>query len=201
MKYPGKRYRVQAELAGKVYGDPFGVDVSFGEPMLGPPDRVRGRADLSFIGVDPAEFALYPRATHIAEKLHAFTMPRPTPNSRVRDLPDIAILASVGPIDSAEVRAALEQTYAHRGTHALPALLAAAPERWVGPYAEMAEANRLPWADLGTMHRAVGEFLGPALRGEQAVWEPKSWSWSRRETQHDNDLSTSPCTFAVPPWS
>jgi hypothetical protein len=52
MKYPGRRYRVQAWLADKVYGDPFGVDIAFGEPMLGAPDRQCGRCDLSFIGQD-----------------------------------------------------------------------------------------------------------------------------------------------------
>jgi Nucleotidyl transferase AbiEii toxin, Type IV TA system len=95
MKYGGRRYRVQAHLAGKLYGDPFGVDVAFGEPMFGAPDRVRGRADLSFIGVEAPELTVYPRLTHIAEKLHAYTVPRPSPNSRVRDIPDLALLAEL----------------------------------------------------------------------------------------------------------
>jgi len=180
MKYPGKRYKVQALLADKVYADPFGVDVSFGEPMLGPAEQVRGRADLSFIGLEPAEFAIYPRATHIAEKLHAYTLPRSTPNSRVRDLPDIAILASVGPIGATELHDALEQTFAHRATHALPASFPAAPSRWAEPYGELAEANRLPWLDLQAVVRAASVFLDPVLRGERLIWDPRSWSWPGR---------------------
>ncbi len=88
MKYPGRRYRVQAALAGKVYGDPFGVDVAFGEPVHGEPETVRGCSDLGFIDISPPECSIYPLVTHIAEKLHAYTVPRPSPNSRVKDLPE-----------------------------------------------------------------------------------------------------------------
>jgi hypothetical protein len=178
MKYPGRRYRVQAVLANKVYGDPFGVDVAFGEPMLGAAEHTQGRSDLSFIGIETPTFAIYPRATHIAEKLHAYTVPRPTPNSRIRDLPDLTILASVGPIAAAALRAALEQTFAHRAIHALPSSLADAPERWRGPYRELAEANRLPWQDLADVQQAAQLFLNPVLGGVEGVWDPASWRWT-----------------------
>jgi hypothetical protein len=163
MKYPGKRYRVQAFLAGKKYGDVFGVDVAFGEPVLGIPDHVQGRADLAFIGIAAPEFAVYPRTTHIAEKLHAYTVPRPTPNSRIRDVPDIAILASLGPIEVAELRAALAQTFAHRATHALPTRFPALPERWRLPYRAMAETNDLQWTELEDLQRVASGFMDPLL--------------------------------------
>lgn len=178
MRYPGRRYRAQAMLANKVYGDPFGVDVAFGEPMLGAAEHVQGRSDLSFIGVETPTFAIYPRATHIAEKLHAYTVPRPTPNSRVRDLPDLAILASVGPIEAQVVRTAIEQTFAHRGTHALPSALADAPDRWREPYHELAEANRLPWKGLSEVQQAAQRFLDPVLGGVEGVWDDVSWCWT-----------------------
>jgi Nucleotidyl transferase AbiEii toxin, Type IV TA system len=177
MKYPGRRYRVQAQLASKIYGDPFGVDVAFGEPIFGTPDRIRGRSDLSFIGVAPPELAIPPRETHIAEKLHAYTLPRATPNSRVRDLPDIAILATVGTLEAESVRQALEQTFAHRATHTLPPTLEAAPERWRGPYGELAVSNRLPWPDLEQVHAAARAFLDPVLGGALGSWDPHSWEW------------------------
>jgi Nucleotidyl transferase AbiEii toxin, Type IV TA system len=177
MKYPGKRYRVQAVLAGRQYGDPFGVDAAFGEPIFGTPERIKGRSDLSFIGVPAPELAVYPRATHVAEKLHAYTVPRPTPNSRVRDLPDLAILATVGPMDSEVLRGALGKTFAHRGTHAVPRDLAEAPERWRAPYHELAASNRLPWTSLEEVHQAVRAFLAPALAGERGLWDPTIWGW------------------------
>ena len=55
------------------------------------------------------------------EKLHAYTMPRNRPNSRVKDLPDIALLASTGPLDGGQLRDALNKTFNARATHSLPA--------------------------------------------------------------------------------
>jgi hypothetical protein len=124
-------------------------------------------------------FAVYPRTTHVAEKLHAYTVPRPTPNSRVRDLPDLAILASIAPMPGADLRAALEQTFAHRATHPLPDSLVDPPERWREPYRELAEANRLLWKELEEVHRAARAFLDPVLAGESKNWNPASWTWSR----------------------
>lgn len=35
MQYDGLRYRAECKLAGKLYGQPFGVDVAFGDPIFG----------------------------------------------------------------------------------------------------------------------------------------------------------------------
>lgn len=40
MQYEGYRYRAECRLAGAAYGRPFGVDVAFGDPLVGEPDRV-----------------------------------------------------------------------------------------------------------------------------------------------------------------
>jgi hypothetical protein len=60
-------------------------------------------------GIAPPTLRLYPIETHIAEKLHAYTMPRARPNSRVKDLPDLALLGTAQPIEAKRLRAALEQ--------------------------------------------------------------------------------------------
>jgi len=84
MRYQGRRYRARAMLAGKIYGSSFGVDVALAEPMAGEVDEIEGSRFLAFAGVQPATLLIYPLETHIAEKLHAYTMPRERPNSRVR---------------------------------------------------------------------------------------------------------------------
>ena len=38
MKYDGVRFRAECRLAGKLYGQRFGVDVAFGDPMFGDAD-------------------------------------------------------------------------------------------------------------------------------------------------------------------
>ena len=89
MIYGGQRYRVTCTLAGKPYGQPFGLDIAFADPILGEPDVVVADDVLGFAGIAPPSLRLYPIETHIAEKLHAYTLPRKRPNSRVKDLPDM----------------------------------------------------------------------------------------------------------------
>ncbi|MBM4063001.1 MAG: nucleotidyl transferase AbiEii/AbiGii toxin family protein, partial [Planctomycetes bacterium] len=94
MRHDGFRFRALCRLAGKLYGQPFGVDVAFGDPMFGEPEVVVAEDVLGFAGVAPPTLRIYPIESHVAEKLHAYTMPRARPNSRVKDLPDLALLAT-----------------------------------------------------------------------------------------------------------
>jgi len=48
MQYDGLRFRAECKLAGKVYGQPFGVDVTFGDPILGEPEVVVADDVLAF---------------------------------------------------------------------------------------------------------------------------------------------------------
>lgn len=97
LRYDGQRFRAAARLAGQPYGSAFGVDIALGEPVVGTPQELDGSDTLAFVGVSAPRFRVYPVETHIAEKLHAYTLPRPRPNSRVKDLPDIALLAEAAP--------------------------------------------------------------------------------------------------------
>lgn len=178
MLYDGLRFRAECKLAGKLYGQPFGVDVAFGDPILGEPEVVVAEDVLAFAGIAPPTLRLYPIETHIAEKLHAYTMPRPRPNSRVKDLPDLALLATARSLDAKRLRAALEQTFAFRKTHALPAAVPAPLEAWRSPYAAMARDDRLGWTTLDEVVLAVRRFLEPVLAGElDATWSPSTWTW------------------------
>lgn len=178
MQYEGLRFRAVCQLAGKRYGDPFGVDVAFGDPMIAEPEVVVGDDVLGFAGVEPPSYRLYPIATHIAEKLHAYTMPRSRPNTRVKDLPDIALLATIGPLDARQLRAALEQTYAFRATHPLPASLPDPLPAWQAPYAAMAIADRLAWPTLAEAVNAARAFLDPVLAGvAEQTWDRVAWRW------------------------
>jgi hypothetical protein len=148
MKYEGLRFRAECRLAGKLYGQAFGVDVAFGDPVLGEPETVTTDDVLAFAGITPPVLRLYPVETHIAEKLHAYTMPRAHPNTRVKDLPDIALLATTGPLNATRVRLALERTFEFRATHPLPPSLPNPPALWSAPYREMARENELAWTTI-----------------------------------------------------
>ena len=180
MQYDGLRFRAECKLAGKLYGPPFGVDVAFGDPILGEPEVVVAEDVLAFAGVAPPTLRLYPIETHIAEKLHAYTMPRTRPNSRVKDLPDLALLATAQPIGAKRLRAALEQTFTFRKTHALPASVPAPIEAWRTPYEAMAREDQLTWDTLEAVTKAAQAFLDPVLAGElEATWDPVAWSWRK----------------------
>jgi hypothetical protein len=49
--YEGQRFRVEAALAGKIYGSSFGLDVGFGDVMTVPPEMIDGSDFLAFAGV------------------------------------------------------------------------------------------------------------------------------------------------------
>jgi hypothetical protein len=178
MQYEGRRFRATCSLAGKVYGRAFGVDVVLAEPLFGEPDVATAEDLLDFIGVAPPRLRLYPIETHTAEKLHAYTLPRARPNSRVKDLPDIALLASVRRLDAMRLRGALEQTFGFRATHPLPLELPAPDPSWQAPYARMASNDELRWRTLDAVTIAAKTFLDPVLSSPlEANWEPSSWRW------------------------
>jgi hypothetical protein len=179
MKYEGLRFRAECRLAGKLYGQAFGVDVSFGDPILGEPETVAADDVLAFAGIAPPVVRLYPIETHIAEKLHAYTMPRARPNTRIKDLPDIALLATTRPLEAVRLRSALERTFEFRATHSLPSSFPEPPASWSIPYREMARDNELAWTTLEQLSTAVTEFLNPALAGEVGIWRPTEWKWQR----------------------
>jgi hypothetical protein len=181
MIYDGLRFRASGRMAGKPYGQPFGVDVGFGDPMLGAPEVVTAEDVLGFAGIAPPTLRIYPIETHIAEKLHAYTLPRKRPNSRVKDLPDLALLASAQSLDAKRVRAALEQTFGFRKTHDLPVTLPEPPATWAAPYAAMVLEDQLNWPTLADVTTAARAMLDPVLAGTlDAIWSPDSWTWRRR---------------------
>jgi len=181
MVYEGQRYRVTCSFAGKPYGQPFGLDIAFADPIIGEPDVITADNVLGFAGIEPPTLRLYPIETHIAEKLHAYTLPRKRPNSRVKDLPDIALLAGIREIEAERLRRAFEQTFGARKTHELPRSVPAPPSHWTAPYARMVEEDELRWHDLPTLMHAVGTFVDPVLDGRASRnWDPSSWRWPDR---------------------
>src|SRR4051794_27775952 len=163
LKYDGMRFRVDGKLAGKIYGERFGTDVVLGEPIFGEPDLVKADDLLAFAGLPPPTLRVYPLETHIAEKLHAYTLPRTRPNTRVKGLPDLALLATARPIAAERLRSALEQIFAFRNTHPLPVQLPEPLAIWTTAYAAMAREDRLTWATLPDVTDAARQFLDPVL--------------------------------------
>jgi hypothetical protein len=178
VQYKGQRFRVECQIAGKRYGDPFGVDVGIGDPILGEPEVLHGDNLLEFAGLSPCEIRVYPVESHIAEKLHAYSLPRQAPNSRVKDLPDLALLGQAGEHDANRIRIALKQTFMFRKSHEVPFHFHEPPAFWGNQYAKIAEDDNLPWRTLKEVTEAVRSFLDPVLASNMnARWNPKTWTW------------------------
>lgn len=172
LRYEGRRFRAECRLAGKLYGGPFGVDVAVADPIYGEPDLVFAEDLLAFAGIPPPQVRLYPLESHIAEKLHAYTMPRDSMNSRVKDLPDLALLSGIRPINAESLETAIRRTFEFRRTHDIPKLIPAPPEPWRTPYRAMAESNGLPWTSLESVFEAVRDVLDPILDSARRSKEP-----------------------------
>jgi hypothetical protein len=175
--YEGRRFRVEATLAGKIFGSRFGVDVGFGDRMTRPPEVLAVGDVFDFAGIPPLSVRVYAREVHVAEKLHALTLPRTHENTRVKDLPDLALLGTTGPFESTALHDAIRATFAQRGMHDVPSSIPDPPRSWAASYANMVEENMLRWATLDDVTAAVRAFLDPVLRGEDGAWDPASWSW------------------------
>ncbi|WP_437947945.1 nucleotidyl transferase AbiEii/AbiGii toxin family protein [Sorangium sp. So ce296] len=180
--YQGHRFRGEARLAGKIYGEPFHVDVVSGGLMPRPPDRVTAGEFFGFAGLPPFEVAVYAREVHISEKLHAYTYPYPVANSRVRDLPDLALLARSGTYDAVVLRDTIAAVFAYRATHPVPSKLPSPPVTWDAVYASLAQENALQWHTIDVLFHAVEAFLDPVLAGGAGTWSAETWTWGHQSS-------------------
>jgi hypothetical protein len=155
--YGGARYPVEAILGGRTFVR-FHLDIGIGDVVLDPVEVVEPRDRLAFAQIPPPRVAMISREQQFAEKLHAYTLPRPvSPNSRVRDLVDMVLLIESGTLSSEKVREALGRTFERRGTHNLPETLTAPPDEWETPFRALAEECRLT-ANLAQAFEVVCRF-------------------------------------------
>lgn len=140
----GSRYPVITSLAGRVFTK-FHLDVGIGDAIVRPTEIVRGRDWLEFAGIPSVPCIAISREQQFAEKLHAYTRQRERPNSRVKDLVDMALLVKMGMLESPKLQEAIEMTFEQRGTHAIPTAFPDPPESWQQPYAQLAGECGLKW--------------------------------------------------------
>lgn len=179
-KYGGMRLRCIARLGGKEFVT-FRLDVAVADPPAPDLDFLFSIDSLVFAGIEPVQHPVISREHHIAQKLHAYTLPREQANSRVKDLPDIALLATTpGSLSKSAVRAAIDATFTNRKRHNRPARLPLPPSDWVGKYATIAHDNDLSWATLDAVYAAAATFIDPVLAepsDDDAIWDLATWSW------------------------
>jgi len=175
------RYHVRAELAGRVF-DEFLLDVGFDPPSGVELDRLRGPDLLAFADIAPVEIAALPIEFHVAEKVHAYSRgygAGAMASTRVKDLVDLALIATESVLDAKRLRTALEATLDRRASHKLPVGLPRPPADWRVPYGRMARTVGLD-PDPNTGLASAARMLDPILTGDvrSGIWDPVSQRWS-----------------------
>jgi hypothetical protein len=152
----GARFPVDARLDGRTFVK-FHVDLGVGDEVLEPLETVEGEDWLGFAGIPPVVVPALSVEQHWAEKFHAYTRPRETPNSRVRDLVDLVLILEHEAPATERVGAAVDATFHRRGTHKVPDIVPEPPSEWAKPFAALAAECSLEHT-LESAHRRVEVF-------------------------------------------
>lgn len=159
--YGGARFPVEARMDARIFAR-FHLDVGIGDVVMQPLEVVECRDWLGFAGIGPPRVGTIPREQQIAEKLHAYTLPRSTSNSRVKDLVDLALLIGAARPSTQRVVEALHLTFERRKTHTLPSTLSPPPEDWQGRFGALATECGIP-SDMASAFVDVQAFFGRVL--------------------------------------
>ena len=154
--YGGARFPVESIMGGRTFAK-FHLDVGIGDVVLDPLEQAQLPDWLGFAGILPPAVPMIQREQQFAEKLHAYTLPRTAPNSRVRDLVDLALLIQSGTLESNRVVQALRATFDLRATHPVPKVLDPPPLDWSAPFARLAAECRIDLSARDAF-RVLSEF-------------------------------------------
>jgi Nucleotidyl transferase AbiEii toxin, Type IV TA system len=136
----GLRTSVVARVAGEEL-DTFHIDLSCDDALVGHPEILEGSSTLTFANIETIQFPVYPVPLQLAEKLHAYTLPRTDENTRVKDLVDFVSIAAVETVDAQGLITSLHATFNRRGTHDLPRSFPSPPASWAAPFRQIASTS------------------------------------------------------------
>jgi hypothetical protein len=164
--YGGARYSVEVRMDGRIFAK-FHLDAGIGDIVIHPVEIIETRDWLAFAGIERSQVQLIASEQQFAEKIHAYTLPRNTPNSRVKDLVDMALLIGDNTLHRQKILNALRLTFERRETHPLPKTLDAPPLEWTTPFQTLAKECGLP-PDLTVVFERVRNFFEEVLASQRA---------------------------------
>ena len=151
--YGGYRFPVEVRMAGRVFIK-FEIDVAAGDAWIEPHDKLFLHNWLDFAGIATPEIPAISVEQQFAEKLHSYTMPRKTQNSRVKDLVDLVLMIEKSKMNDERLRQAVTRTFERRKTHEVSSRLPEPPESWKIPFKKMAEECEI----TGDISFAIGKI-------------------------------------------
>jgi len=176
-----RRFQVTTIVAGRNF-ESFHIDVGIEEPIIGAPEHLTMPQYLAFANIEPVTILCYPLSQQIADKIHAYTRPRPTGvSTRVKDIIDVLLIARSHSFRRETLHIALQSTFRFYNTHPLPLKLPDPPTSWKGPYKKLVHTTDLPYSSPTEAIIALRPFIEPALKyNDNAIWNPQTWEWKNR---------------------
>jgi hypothetical protein len=132
----GGRFHVEAKIGGKTFSK-FHLDIGVGDVWIEPHDELVVKNHLETLGIKDFKVETINIEQHFAEKVHAYTVPREKPNSRVKDIVDMYLIVKHESMDKGLLETALEETFKRRATHELPEELEPPPGSWEKSFERM----------------------------------------------------------------
>jgi len=154
--YGGCRYPIECRMAGRRFAQ-FNIDIAVGDVWLETHEALAGNHWLDFAGIPAPKIPAISAEQQFAEKIHSYSLPRQTPNSRTKDLVDLVLLIDKCSLDAPRLRDAIEKTFKRRKTHEIPKELANPPETWIVRFKNMAKECGIP-GDLDSAIMKVRNF-------------------------------------------
>jgi len=135
--YGGYRFPVECRMAGRRFAH-FNIDIAAGDMWIESHELLSGKEWLEFAGISAPRIPAISTEQQFAEKIHSYSLPRQTENSRAKDLVDMVLLIGKCNLDPVRLRDAIVKTFNRRKTHEVPDELQDPPETWVERYKKMA---------------------------------------------------------------
>jgi hypothetical protein len=161
--YGGARFPVETRMDGRIFAR-FHLDAGIGDAVIQPVEIIECRDWLSFAGITAPQVQTISREQQFPEKLHAYTLPRSSANSRVKDLVDLALLIGSGGLSPQGTADAVRVTFERRRTHELPLALLEPPRDWQVRFQALAEECQLK-GEMDTVFNTVEEFFERMRKG------------------------------------
>lgn len=138
--YGGASFPITARIGGESLRLQFSLDIG-GDFLVDDVDIVKGTDWLLPYGISAPLIRMISIPQQFAEKIHAYTFPRNTINSRTKDLIDLFLLIDK---PTEKFYKTLQRVFSARNTHLLPAALPLPPPFWEKPFAEKAQECGIP---------------------------------------------------------
>jgi Nucleotidyl transferase AbiEii toxin, Type IV TA system len=190
----GARVHVNARLGPTSFAG-FNIDVVVGTAMTGTPDVVAPLTPLSIDGLVRPHYRVFPIPDHLADKLCATVGTyvrdgQPANSSRVKDLVDIAIIASTqifsadrlrtAVVSNATIRTAVVSNATIRRVE-LPERFVVPDDGWARRYPKVAAEAPGTVPDYDTAVSLARQVFDPILDATATgVWDPSKRTWALR---------------------